>query len=102
MLFFILRKGELFMETNENKASLILYQRKTLQLCGIEDVISFDELNIYLITKNGNLLIEGTDLHIATLDISSGNMTVDGLINAIIYNDKEIKKKEGFFSRMMK
>ena len=84
------------METNENKASLILYQRKTLQLCGIEDVISFDELSIYLITKNGNLLIEGTDLHITTLDISSGNMTVDGLINAIIYNDKEIKKKEGF------
>ena len=82
--------------------ALSLEGRKKLNLSGIEDVISFDELSIYLITKNGNLLIEGTDLHITTLDISSGNMTVDGLINSIIYNDKEIKKKEGLFSRMIK
>ena len=103
MLFLILRKGELSMETNENKASLILYQRKTLQLCGIEDVISFDELNIYLITKdNGNLLIEGNNLHITTLDVASGNMTVEGTICAMIYNDKESHKKESFFSRILK
>ena len=88
------------METTENKASLILYQRKKLNLCGIEDVVSFDELNIYLITENGNLLIEGNDLHITTLDVTSGNMTVEGLICAMIYNDKENKKKDGFFSRM--
>lgn len=90
------------METTESKPSLALYQRKALNLCGIEDVISFDELNIYLITENGNLLIEGDDLHITTLDVAVGNMTVEGLIRSIIYNDKETKKKEGFFSRMMK
>ena len=90
------------METIENKASLVLYQRKTMQLCGIEDVVSFDELNIYLVTEYGNLLIEGTDLHITTLDVASGNMTVEGMIRSMIYNDKETKKKDGFFSRMMK
>ena len=90
------------METTENKTSLVLYQRKILNLCGIEDVISFDELSIYLVTDNGNLLIEGTDLHITTLDVSSGNMTVEGMVRSIIYNDKETKKKDGFFSRMMK
>ena len=90
------------METTETKASLVLYQRKTLSLCGIEDVISFDELNIYLITENGNLLIEGTDLHITTLDVASGNMTVEGMIRSIIYNDKDNRKKENIFSRIMK
>ena len=90
------------METNESKASLVLYQRKTLSLCGIEDVISFDELNIYLITTEGHLLIEGSDLHITILDVASGNMTVEGMIRSLVYNDKETKKKEGFFSRMMK
>ena len=90
------------METIENKASLVLYQRKTMQLCGIEDVVSFDELNIYLVTEYGNLLIEGTDLHITTLDVASGNMTVEGMFRSMIYNDKETKKKDGFFSRMMK
>jgi sporulation protein YabP len=90
------------METTENKASLMLYQRKLMQLCGIEDVVSFDELNIYLVTEYGNLLIEGTDLHITALDVASGNMTVEGMIRSMIYNDKETKKKDGFFSRMTK
>ena len=90
------------METNENKASLVLYQRKRLNLAGIEDVVSFDELSIYLVTENGNLLIEGTDLHITTLDVDSGHMTVEGTIRSMIYNDKESGKKEGFFARMMR
>lgn len=91
------------METNETKASLVLWNRKILNLTNIEDVVSFDELNIYLITKdNGNLLIEGNDLHITTLDVASGNMTVEGTIGAMIYNDKELRKKDGFFSRMLK
>ena len=90
------------METNENKASLVLYQRKLLNLGGIEDVVSFDELSIYLVTENGNLLIEGTDLHITTLDVASGHMTVEGMIRSMIYNDKESGKKEGFFARMMR
>ena len=91
------------METNETKASLVLWNRKILNLTNIEDVVSFDELNIYLITKdNGNLLIEGNDLHITTLDIASGNMTVEGTIGSMIYNDKELRKKESFFSRMLK
>lgn len=91
------------METNETKASLVLWNRKILNLTNIEDVVSFDELNIYLITKdNGNLLIEGNDLHITTLDVASGNMTVEGSIGSMIYNDKELRKKESFFLRMLK
>jgi sporulation protein YabP len=90
------------MENTETKGSLVLYQRKKLSLSGIEDVISFDELSIYLVTDNGNLLIEGTDLHITVLDITSGNMTVEGMVRSIIYNDKATSKKENFFSRMIK
>lgn len=90
------------MEIPENKAAVMLYQRKILHLSGIKDVISFDELNIYLITEYGNLLIEGTDLHITTLDVALGNMIVEGNICAMIYNDKENKKKDGIFSRITK
>ena len=91
------------MELNETTASLILWNRKNLNLKNIEEVVSFDDLNIYLITKdNGNLLIEGNNLHITTLDVASGNMTVEGTICAMIYNDKESHKKESFFSRILK
>lgn len=90
------------METKEKKESLVLYQRNLLNLSGIEDVISFDELSIYLVTDNGNLLIEGSGLHITVLDVAAGNMSVEGMIRSIVYNDKESGKKEGFFARMMK
>ena len=88
--------------TESNKAEISLWQRKLLRLYGIEDVISFDEMSVYLITQNGNLLIEGTELHITVLDVASGNMEIEGHIRSIIYNDKETKKKDGFFSKMLK
>lgn len=83
-------------------AEITLWERKRLLLENIEDVISFDDLSIYLITKFGNLLIEGSELHITTLDVQSGEMMVEGLICSILYNDKDSKKKDGFFSKILK
>lgn len=91
------------LETTEMKnAEITLWERKRLLLENIEDVISFDDLSIYLITKFGNLLIEGSELHITTLDVQSGKMMVEGLICSILYNDKDSKKKDGFFSKILK
>ncbi len=88
--------------TIKNDANLTLWNRKILNLSGIEDVISFDELSVYLVTKEGNLLIEGAELHITTLDVSEGNMTIEGVINSMVYHDKENAPKGGFFSKMFK
>lgn len=91
------------METIEQRnAALVLWERKLLELSGIVDVISFDELSVYLVTDKGNLLIEGTELHITTLDVASGHMTIEGAIRSMIYNDKETKRKDGFFSKVLK
>lgn len=81
---------------------LILQNREILNLTGIEDVISFDEMSVYLVTGNGNLLVEGSDLHITTLDVAAGNMTIEGFIRAMTYHDKETAKKGGFFSKVLK
>lgn len=86
----------------QNDVDLMLWNRKKLNLQGIEDVISFDELNVYLITKDGHLSIDGTDLHITTLDVSAGKMIIEGYIRSIIYNDKEQLTKNGFFTKVFK
>ena len=86
----------------QNDVDLMLWNRKKLNLQGIEDVISFDELNVYLITKDGHLSIDGTDLHITTLDVSAGKMIIEGYIRSIIYNDKEQLTKNGFFAKVFK
>ncbi len=88
-------------ELSQN-AELMLWNRKILKLQGIEDVISFDEISIYLVTKDGNFLIEGTELHITTLDVPSGDMTVEGNIRSMIYQDKESATKGGFFSKVFR
>ena len=98
-------KGDDFMEQKnelQNDVDLMLWNRKKLSLQGIEDVISFDDLNVYLITKEGHLLIEGSDLHITTLDVSAGKMMIEGYIKSIIYNDKEQLTKNGFLSKIFK
>ena len=88
--------------TIKSDANLSLWNRKILNLSGIEDVISFDELSVYLVTKEGNLLVEGADLHITTLDVSDGNMTIEGIVTSMVYHDKENATKGGFFSKMFK
>lgn len=90
------------LQTEIKETSLNLSNREILNLTGIEDVISFDEMSVYLVTGNGNLLIEGTGLHITTLDVSAGNMTIEGFIRSMTYNDKENVKKGGFFSKVIK
>lgn len=90
------------LHTEKNNANITLWNRKILNLSGIEDVISFDDVSVYLITTEGNLLIEGSEFHITTLDVSDGNMTIEGIVNSMVYHDKEALSKGGFFSKIFK
>ncbi len=71
--------------------NLILENRKTLSISGITDVDSFDEKEISLYTKLGELIIKGRDLHIDTMSVETGDMTITGDIWALIYGDKDKK-----------
>lgn len=90
------------LQTERKETGLSLTNREMLSLEGIEDVISFDEMSVYLVTGSGNLLVEGSGLHITTLDVTSGKMSIEGFVRAMVYNDKESTKKGGFFSKVMK
>ena len=86
----------------KKKANLQLTNRERLELDGVEDVLSFDEMSVYLVTKSGNLLVEGNDLHITTLNVESGDLVIEGYVRSIAYNDKETNKKGSFFSRVLR
>ncbi len=88
-------------ETKQNagkKHALSLNERKMLAICGVNEVKSFDESVILIETVSGKLSIEGENLHITNLSTDSGNITVNGKIDALIYSDIN-EKKGGFFSR---
>lgn len=77
----------------QGRHNAILENRSHLMLSGITDVDSFDETEIALYTQLGELTIKGNNLHINEMSVESGNLSVEGDINALIYGDKNRKKK---------
>ena len=69
--------------------NMILENRKSLSISGITDVDSFDEKEISLYTQLGELTIKGRDLHVDTMSVETGDMTITGDIWSLIYGDKD-------------
>ena len=65
---------------------LILNNRRTCNLTGVNDVLSFDEKEIILETEQGMLMIKGNDLHVNRLTLDKGEVDVDGRIDSFTYS----------------
>lgn len=78
-------------KTVKQDQNLILENRKNLSISGIIDVDSFDEKSIELYTQLGELTIQGRELHIDSMSVETGDMTITGDIWAIVYGDKDRK-----------
>ena len=65
-------------ERSSASQGIILENRKKLTISGMTDVDSFDEKTICLYTQLGELTVQGTGLHIDSMSIDSGDMTISG------------------------
>ena len=76
--------------TNVNKRvhKLILNNRRTCNLTGVNDVLSFDEREIILETEQGMLMIKGNELHVNRLTLDKGEVDVDGRIDSFTYSEQ--------------
>lgn len=77
---------------------LSLEERKKLTVSGVAEVVSFEESAVVLRTARGVLLVRGQDLHLKTLSLEGGQVAVDGMVSALIY--EEPRREGGFFSRL--
>lgn len=73
------------MEETRNKHQIILKNREKAVITGTAEVDSFDEHRVVLITELGVLLIKGTSLHIESLNVASGDVSVSGHIDSVEY-----------------
>lgn len=80
--------------------NIIMENRGRISISGVEDVETFNEEKIVLLTQMGMLSIDGSTLHINSLSVESGEMLVEGEINAITYSDDGSSSKTGFFARL--
>ncbi len=79
-------------------SSAVLTGRAFLALTGIKEVISFDEGLVTLDSQGSVLAVSGSDLSIVKLSLESGEVSISGRIDAIVFTDEQPKK--GLFSRL--
>lgn len=80
---------------------VVLEDRKRLTVSGVSDVDRFDEQEVVLFTDLGEITVKGSGLHINRLSLESGEVSIDGLIAAIIYQDQP-QKGGGFMGKLFR
>ena len=81
---------------------VVLEERRSLTVSGVEDVERFDDTNIVLSTTQGMLVVSGEGLHIEKLSLDGGDLKVEGKIDALSYVERTERNVGGFFSRLLR
>ncbi len=83
--------------------SVLMENREKVTITGVEDVDSFDESAVLLVTEQGFITLHGIDLHINKLNLEDGQLIVEGEILGLEYSNQEGDRgKGGFFSKMFR
>ena len=80
---------------------LSLEERKSLFVSGVQDVDSFDEYRVVVFTNLGKLTVIGKNLHVNTLNVENGELSLEGDIDAVDYSE-ETDRKTGFFASLFR
>ena len=80
---------------------LILEDRERLTVSGVEEVESFDETSIIMVTCQGVLMVRGEGLHIEKLSLDGGDLKVEGLIDSLTYEEGR-GEKLGLLARLFR
>lgn len=85
------------------KHDVAIKGRKHIDVTGVREVISFDDLSVVMSTDGGDMTVEGNDLKIGVLDTERGVVAIDGKINALFYDDGTVaSEKKGFLGKLFK
>jgi len=88
-------------QTSEKPYSLTIDRREKAVITGVTDVERFDENEIVLTTHGGRLILTGTGLHVASLQLEEGKLLVDGAIDGAVYAGNAAKHRGGFLRRAL-
>lgn len=83
---------------------MALVNRKTCNITGVLDVLSFDLGEVLLETDQGMLMIKGSDLHVSRLTLEKGEVDVEGKIDSLTYSENAGygAKAESLLARLFK
>ncbi|MGN1048473.1 MAG: sporulation protein YabP [Eubacteriales bacterium] len=81
------------------KHDIVIRSRENVHIDGILNVISFDDQSVCLESVMGDMIIEGENLHIGTLDTEKGTVELEGTVDSLYYASSEPERKRGLFGR---
>ena len=85
---------------NQAAHHILLEGREELTVSGVEEVESFDENTIVMLTVKGTLVVRGEDLHIEKLSLDGGDLKVVGTVDSLSYEDGG-RERVGLFARLL-
>lgn len=80
--------------------NVIIENRAKMSLSGVTDVENFDENEISLYTSLGDMVIRGKNLHVESVSIESGEMSITGEVKSLVWGDKDRTKKPTLWQKM--
>ena len=87
---------------NFKNQNILIEDRNRITITGVEQVESFNDNTIILKTVKGGMTIKGEGLNIEKLNLDDGNVKIDGIINGIIYSDKDSSQKGNIIGKIFK
>ena len=89
---------------NKRPHKVTLLGRRTCNLTGVNDVLSFDEREVILETEQGMLMMKGSGLHVNRLTLDKGEVDVEGKIDSFTYSEQAsvTAKSESLLTRLFK
>lgn len=69
--------------------------RRSIQMTGVTDVVSFDVKEAILETTAGMVNLRGNELHVKNLNVEKGEMDIEGQIDELTYSEITSFKKKG-------
>ncbi len=80
---------------NKRTHKLVLSNRRTCNLTGVIDVLSFDVGEVVLETDMGMLMIKGNELHVTRLTLDKGEIDVEGRVDSFTYSEQTTVRAKG-------
>lgn len=89
---------------NKRAHKMTLLNRRTCNLTGVSDVLSFDVNEIILETDQGMLMIKGSELHVNRLTLDKGEVDIEGKFDSFTYSEQAgiAAKGESLLTRLFK
>lgn len=91
------------MDENATHHIITLDNRNRLTVTAVNDIESFDEEKIVILTEMGSMTVSGADFKINRLNVDDGQLIIDGEVDEIHYSQTPSADSDrGFFGKLFR